>query len=92
MRDSYGFGFGGMVLVFLLLLLVFGAAAALVAWLVTRGPHAPPGPAGPVVGGPPVNPARAMLDDRLARGEIDVAEYRERRAALEQAEPGPGVG
>ena len=28
--------------------------------------------------------ARAILDERLARGEIDVAEYEERRRALDQ--------
>ncbi|MFV0632790.1 hypothetical protein [Demequina sp.] len=30
----------------------------------------------------PAVPARAILDERLARGEIDVAEYRERLDAL----------
>lgn len=34
------------------------------------------------------HPAPAeLLDDRLARGEIDVAEYRERRAALGEERP-----
>lgn len=34
--------------------------------------------------------ARALLDERLARGEIDVDEYRSRRAALEANPPAAG--
>lgn len=34
---------------------------------------------------PPTSSARQILEDRLARGEIDAAEFRERVTALEEA-------
>lgn len=34
---------------------------------------------------PPQSSARQILEDRLARGEIDAAEFRERVTALEEA-------
>ncbi|MGZ4480347.1 MAG: hypothetical protein ACXVW2_17160 [Nocardioidaceae bacterium] len=78
----------GLLVAFLVFLLVLGAVAGLVAWLLTRGAR----PAPPPPRAAPATQARAVLDDRLARGEIDVAEYRERRAALEQDGPGAGAG
>lgn len=50
---------------------------------------APPAPTGPPAGwpAPALSPARAILDERLARGEVPVEEYQRLRAALE----GPGA-
>lgn len=73
---------GGWFMLFgpLMMLLFLAGFAALVVlgvrWLQSSG-HAP--------GGPPPPPGRAPLDilkERLARGEIEVAEYEERRRAL----------
>ncbi len=38
----------------------------------------------PAEGGAPASPALAVLDDRLARGEIDADEYERRRAVLDE--------
>ncbi|WP_035863282.1 hypothetical protein [Kitasatospora cheerisanensis] len=53
--------------------------------------------AGPRWGSPPQQQARApeaerLLAERLARGEIEVAEYRERLAALRGESPPPPGG
>ncbi len=84
--------FGSLLAIAFLILLV-GAVAALVWWLIRRRrtagafqPHPPwqPGPAtspGPPMPQPPAN-AVQILDERLARGEIEVDDYLTRRAAL----------
>ncbi len=92
----YGPGLFGPFLAIGFLVLVTLAVAALVWWLIRRGkagkaglgpqphghqspgPHAGPGPIPPV---PPAN-ALQILDERLARGDLDVDDYLTRRAAL----------
>lgn len=60
-----------------LMIVLFVAVIALVVWLVARDTHGhtsatmPPTPA-------PTDRARAILAERLARGEIDPDEYQER--------------
>jgi len=74
MMNGYGFGFGGL---FMLLFLVFVIAG--VVWLVltlSRQQQARGGDA---------NSAVRILEERLARGEIDAEEFRTRRAAIEEA-------
>jgi len=66
------------VLMAVLMLLFWGAVAALVLWLLAnRRVPQPPTPARP--DGPQ---ARAILDERLARGELSAEEYQERRDLL----------
>jgi len=62
---------------FVMLVLVV-AAVVLIVWLVTRTTH-------PQDGAPPGDPnlgARQILAERLARGEIDPAEYQDRLSHL----------
>lgn len=66
------------------------AVVALVVWLIISMNRARPGVAGavvPTVAAPPSTPvgpsARQILDERYARGEIDTADYEERRGKLE---------
>jgi len=73
-------GWGMMLFGPLMMIIFIGAIVVLVVlvvrWLGGSG-HFPAGPAGP--------PARAPLDilkERLAKGDIDVAEFVERRRAL----------
>jgi len=74
---SWGMGFG---MLFMALFWVFVAAAAV--WLVTTLTRSRDvggsdrGAAGPA--------ALSILAERLARGEIDVEEFRARKAALEE--------
>ncbi len=79
-RYDYGMSWGGFVLMGLLLLILVGLAVGLVVWLVTRPDAAPP-PAATSTGS--VSPARAILDERFARGDIDEDEYRRRRVMLD---------
>ncbi|MEK6224662.1 MAG: SHOCT domain-containing protein [Chloroflexota bacterium] len=70
---GYGFGFGGL---FMLIFWVFVIAGII--WLVltlSRQQQARGGDSG----------AMRILDERLARGEIDAEEFRTRRAAIEEA-------
>jgi putative membrane protein len=79
----------GIVLLVLVAALIVAAIVAIIVSL-TRGHPAGAGPAAPVapgaattsVAGPGLD-ARRILDERLARGEIDPEEYRLRRSALE---------
>jgi putative membrane protein len=67
------------VLMAVLMLLFWGAVAALVLWLLAnRRVPQPPTPAAR----PDGPQARAILDERLARGELSAEEYQERRDLL----------
>ena len=73
---GYGYGFGGLVALFMMLFWVFVVAA--IVWLVlwvTRSQGWRDDRAGS---------ARRILEERLARGEIDAEGFRARRAALEE--------
>jgi putative membrane protein len=66
----------GPIMMLLFLALVVGLVVLAVRWLMSSG-HG--------LGSQPSSPGRAPLDilkERLARGEIEVAEYEERRRAL----------
>jgi len=89
-----GMGGGGLffgVAGFIFTLLVIGLITALVVFLVKRSKHGP-GPH-PHRGRPPfapfLPPALQLLDERLARGEIDVPDYLERKAAMLGEHPRP---
>jgi putative membrane protein len=78
-NDGYHWGWGlSMGIVMLLFwILVIGAVVLLVRWLVNSSQRANTAS--------PLKPrAQELLDERLARGEISVAEYRERTAALQE--------
>lgn len=75
-----GWGVGGM-LAGTLLFLVFCGLVVVAVLAATRGAGRTAPPASPPPSAPGGDAAR-VLDDRLARGEIDVEEYRARRAAL----------
>lgn len=72
--DMNGWGWLGMTL----MVLVTVAIVGLVIWAVARRP-------GEMLGREPS--AREQLDARLARGEIDTQEYRERLDALSGRQP-----
>ena len=68
-----------------LLLLVVVAVIAAVVWAIvaaTRANRTAAAAAAPPVAAP--SAARAILDERFARGEIDAAEYAARKQVLEQ--------
>ena len=74
--DHHMWDDGGGALVFMTLMMVIGLAViALVIWLVARG-----GQHRPASG---LENARAILAERLARGEIAPEEYRERLQHLQ---------
>lgn len=78
---------------FIFTLLVIGLITALVLYLIKRSKRGP-GPHGhPQHGRPPfapgLPPAMQLLDERLARGEIEVADYLERKAAMLGEHPRP---
>jgi putative membrane protein len=89
-----GMGGGGLlfgVAGFICTLLVIGLITAFVLFLVKRskqgpGPHRQHGrpPSAPFL-----PPALQLLDERLARGEIDVPDYLERKAAMLGEHPRP---
>lgn len=86
MGNGLLFGIAG----FSFTLLVIGLITALVVLLVRRGKHGP-GPR-PNPGRPPfafAPPALQLLDERLARGEIEVSDYLERKAAMLGEHPRP---
>lgn len=63
------------------LLVVAGLVAIVIAVAARRNPGtSPPRPDGDTPGGT----ARTILDERLARGEIDSDEYRQRRTTLDE--------
>ena len=86
-HERFGDSGGGEVLLPLLGTLVplfFLAGVVLLAVLLLRGRWAfsPWRPMGAPPAPPPADPALIVLRDRYARGEIDTAEYEERRLRL----------
>ena len=73
MMNGYWYGFGGL---FTVLFWVFVIAA--IVWLVLTL-------ARPQVASGAESGAKRILEERLARGEIDAEEFRVRRAAIEEA-------
>jgi putative membrane protein len=69
--------------VLLLMLLVFAAIVIGGVWLVVGRPRRADAARGPTTAAP-----EQILAERLARGEIDAAEYRERLSALREPPPG----
>jgi len=69
-------GLAAGLLMLLFWLLIIAAVALMVRWMITSSQRHNAG------GGSRPSDAQRVLDDRLARGEISVAEYRERSAAL----------
>lgn len=75
-----GWGTGGLLMMGLVMLVFWGGLAWLVVTLVRRPTSDNREAADPR---PPRAPsAKAVLDDRLARGDIDVEDYHARREAL----------
>ena len=72
----WGFGWYGMILGPLFMLLMF-AGVAIVAVLVLRG-------SGGLCHPPPGRTALEILNERLARGEIDQVEYETRKRLISQ--------
>lgn len=70
--DGYGFGFMGVGMMFLFWALIIFLVVIAVRWFMDRETASKKG-----------GDALETLKLRLARGEIDVAEYEERRKALE---------
>jgi putative membrane protein len=62
--------------------LVVVGIVALLRWTAAPRPTAPRQGTADAGGVPAPDPARALLDERLARGDIDEAEYRSRLATL----------
>ncbi len=73
MMNGYGYGFSGL---FMMLFWVFVIAA--IVWLVLTLARPRMTTGGESSG-------RRILEERLARGEIDAEEFRVRRAAIEEA-------
>lgn len=85
MRDGgrmdwdHGTSWGMVIAMIVLAVVVVGAFVWAIVYASRRG-HAPASPvAAPTSAGPS---ARDLLDQRYARGEIDTADYEERRAKL----------
>ena len=95
MRSFPGHGMGSMLagfIGFIGTLTFLGLVALLVFFLVKRAKegrqgHPHHGPGRPF--GPPVPQALQLLDERLARGEIEVDDYLSRKAALIGEQPLP---
>lgn len=76
MNWNSGWGSGGWLLMIPMMLVFWG----LIAWVVVVLVRRPSAPA--AVDAVGARSAAQILDERLARGEIDEAEYRARRAVL----------
>lgn len=79
MGGGYSYGFGGWMMFTMLLFWVF--VIALIVWLVltiARSQNQRDS------GDPGETSGQRILQERLARGEIDIEEYRERRAVLSE--------
>jgi putative membrane protein len=77
MDGSWGWGWIPMVVMMGVLVIL---AAWIVVTLLRRDHHPASAGPGPM---PPPDPARRILDERFARGEIDDEEYTRRRRMLE---------
>ncbi len=66
-----GFGFGGMWLLWLLILVGIGVLVFVVLRLASQSRNDGKNP-------PPASSARAILEERYARGEIDTEEFTDR--------------
>ncbi|WP_203872106.1 SHOCT domain-containing protein [Planomonospora parontospora] len=84
MNSMHGYGHGAMMWPMGGMMLLWLALTALVVWLVVRST---PSRAGSGLATPPADtdaagPARRILAERYARGELDTDEYTQRLAAL----------
>lgn len=78
----YGYSFGpGGVLMWLVMVLFWVFVIAAVVWLVLALGRSQARPAD----GSSSSSARRILEERLARGEIDAEEFRLRRSAIEES-------
>jgi putative membrane protein len=73
-------GWGGAALMMVLWTAILVGSLALLAWVIAQWPRRGPEDGRPA--GAQARTARELLDERLARGEIDVDEYQRRRAAM----------
>lgn len=78
MNWGYDGGWGAWLMMFPMMLIVWGAVAWVIVVAIRHLGDAGRGSSGRSV----ETNALQLLDERLARGEIDVQEYRERREAL----------
>jgi putative membrane protein len=77
-RGGLGFGpWGGILGLLIVILLVVGVVSLFM--ILTRPSRTSLPPAPPT---PPMDPALQVLRERFARGEIDQAEFEERKRAL----------
>lgn len=74
-HDQWGWGVGGFFVMLVFMVLFWGAIIALVVWGVRQFR-----PAGTRATG--ADPAMRILEERFARGEIDVDEFTRRRDVL----------
>jgi putative membrane protein len=92
--DRYGMGMGwGWLWVILPIILVVAAIIVLVVLLTRTSPgsaHHPGALPPDLRAGPPPSPARTIVEERLARGEITPDEYREIVRALDETSRPPG--
>lgn len=72
MMDGYWFGFGGLLMLLFWIFVIAG-----IVWLVLALSRSQ-------VRGGGESSALRILEERLARGEIDAEEFRTRRAAIEE--------
>jgi putative membrane protein len=75
-----GWGLGAWIVMGLMMLAFWGLIAALVVYAIHALGHRPADQTGAPVA--PVDPARRVLDERFARGDIDADEYNRRRDVL----------
>jgi putative membrane protein len=74
-HDQWGWGVGGFFVMLVFMVLFWGAIIALVVWAVRQ--FRPNG-----TRATDADPAMRILEERFARGEIDVDEFARRRDAL----------
>jgi putative membrane protein len=75
-HGAWGFWPAGGLLGLLVVVLLVAGIVSMVAFLTRSSRRAPPPPT------PPADSALQILRERFARGEIDQAEFEERRRAL----------
>lgn len=81
-RGDHGWPWGLGIAMIVLAVLVLGVIVWAVVYLGRRGTATPTPPPAGQAPAPGVPSAREILDQRYARGEIDSAEYEERRSKL----------